>query len=39
MSIRYKLMFILLLAVLLPMLVNFSASKYFSAHTRELAAK
>ena len=39
MSIRYKLMFMLLLAVLLPMLVNFSASKYFSAQTRELAAK
>jgi methyl-accepting chemotaxis protein len=39
MSIRYKLMLMLLLAVLLPMLLSISVSKYFSTQTRELAAK
>ncbi|HKK01632.1 MAG TPA: methyl-accepting chemotaxis protein [Desulfuromonadales bacterium] len=39
MSIRYKLMFMLLLAVLLPMLVNMTASRYFSGQTRKLAAR
>ncbi len=38
MSIRYKLMIMLLLAVLLPMLISLSVSKYYSAKTRDLAA-
>ena len=37
MSIRYKLMIMLLAAVLLPMLISLSVSKYYSMQTRELA--
>ena len=37
MSIRYKLMLMVLLAVLLPMLISISVSKYFSTQTRKLA--
>jgi len=39
MSIRNKQMILVLLAVLLPMLISLSVSKYFSGQTRDLAAK
>ncbi len=37
MSIRFKLMILLMLAVLLPMVVSLSVSKYFSSQTRAIA--
>ena len=39
MSIRYKLMLMLLLAVLVPMLISISVSNFFSSQTRELASR